>query len=495
MIHSIDDEGQSLAHVAIRKGRSDILVWLLEQEPDLLYKVDNKGKTLVDAALEPFCQEDLLEILFEKAPTLTDKEGRTLVQIAAADHLGRSRLLKKILDKQPSLIRSVDDKGRNLAHIAAAYNRLYECTPLQILFEREPDLFHHVDNEGKTIAHVAVEKGVKSTIMFIFEKAPDLMYRVDNEGRNLAHIAIEKDNASVLEYILEQAPDLIRSVDNEGRSLIHVAVEKGTQNILFSIFREAAPDLIHDADNEDGGLVFKLARLGWQDALECLLDKAPDLIHRVDDNGNTLAHIAVEEGDEYMLWDIVSRRDHALIHRVNNEGKNLVQTALECDNVSMFSYLLTLHPELANSLDERAGNLPQITIEDELRFRIPFMLHSYTIRSIDSTDSRGRRVSKTVVEPRDGHMFDKLTYVNPELARSIINNLAQIAFDQDKSEIYKFFMENTPEFKSAEEGVKVRIMAELVAQAVEEGKPKILQMLIEKDYSLVLYAALARPRG
>ncbi|KAI3920563.1 hypothetical protein MKW92_036003 [Papaver armeniacum] len=169
--------------------------------------------------------------------------------------------------------------------------------------------------------HIAVISGDTGFATKILSKKPDLALKEDAQGSTPLHYASVRTNLEMVKLLL-RAPgttDACTVQDKDGRTPLHVAAMKDQFEIM-KLLMEERPEAIHLKNDHNGETIlhFCVKSNSNLKTLELLLNNLvlaplpeqnpnPTSINSIDNDGNTILHLALEMGNikimDYLLLD------------------------------------------------------------------------------------------------------------------------------------------------------------------------------------------------
>eukprot|EP00672_Neobodo_designis_P024398 CAMPEP_0174830096 /NCGR_PEP_ID=MMETSP1114-20130205/2339_1 /TAXON_ID=312471 /ORGANISM="Neobodo designis, Strain CCAP 1951/1" /LENGTH=973 /DNA_ID=CAMNT_0016063881 /DNA_START=73 /DNA_END=2991 /DNA_ORIENTATION=+ len=393
---------ESLAHLAARGGRVDVLAWIHEHVPfgpavlefwdaaetfEFWDATDNQGSTFTGAAAASG-QQSVLEWVSRQAALrhcLGANQGQTgTVAHVAALH-GHSRLLHwlalwaasegdtsvlaSVHDADAELLaRPVDDDGRTIAHIAAAAGCI---DTLEWLSATAPRVLAAQDERGRCIAHHAALGGQVGVLRWLRAHGDFgdawLAAAMLADGRVAAHSAVwwlsRADDYRILEWLRAQC-DLgidasvgtwvTTTTNTDGETVAHDAARCGELSVLQSL----PLDALRARRAKDDATVAHIAAeagvagvLQWLRAHEDFGDSWVDTA--VDGNGENVAHAAARRGHVSVLQSLSVE---TLQTRRGKDGATIAHTAAAAGDVDVLKWLLA-RADLGSSLLQQRNDL------------------------------------------------------------------------------------------------------------------------------------------
>ncbi|XP_064983513.1 ankyrin repeat-containing protein At5g02620-like [Musa acuminata AAA Group] len=266
--------GNSMLHIAAKKGHTDFCNEALDRQPLLLQLKNARGDTPLHIAARAGHHQlvnDLISIASGRSAQGDDRVC-SLVQMAndvgntalhEAVQNGHEQVVDALMAKAPGvsavtnnvngvsplftavecesvpIVRRLLEAGEascdgpnGQTALHSAVLRSYEIT--KILLEERPGLMKKADNDGSTPLHFAASTSDIAMVELLLEKDASIARLQDNDGASAIHVAARGEHVSPIEHLVKVLPDCVELMDNEGRSFLHVAIEKESEmNLLI----------------------------------------------------------------------------------------------------------------------------------------------------------------------------------------------------------------------------------------------------------------------
>ncbi|KAI8557896.1 hypothetical protein RHMOL_Rhmol04G0046500 [Rhododendron molle] len=173
-------DGLNALH-ASRHCCGTIISELIKQNPDLMRKLDNRGKAAIHHAVEADYWV-LLDRMLKADPSIAlfpDAEGYTA--LLRASRRGCWKICEKILRVCPESIEARNDKGQHVLHLA----RRSISVPVEYFGKIPPEMWELVnvgDDEGNTPLHLAVKEDHYVKAILLTSSASIDLGAVNKEG-------------------------------------------------------------------------------------------------------------------------------------------------------------------------------------------------------------------------------------------------------------------------------------------------------------------------
>ncbi|KAK2639585.1 hypothetical protein Ddye_027380 [Dipteronia dyeriana] len=156
---SLNYEGSNnmtLLHIAVMRRNIDVTREILNAKKDLLTKMDVKQRNALHYAAAAANEVKNIVALLSKEDDLLaykrDCNGQTPIHLATKN--GRFGVVKMLVNDYPDVIEVLDNKQRNILHLAAQHGHGYIVSFIIKLPEKD-DLLNMLDEDGNTPLHLA----------------------------------------------------------------------------------------------------------------------------------------------------------------------------------------------------------------------------------------------------------------------------------------------------------------------------------------------------
>jgi ankyrin repeat protein len=335
-----DSHGYTVLNFAASAGQTNIKMYdyLIKMTANIKTDKNHKGANallLVAPYLENY---SLINYLLTKGASLNDKDtdGNGLFEYAAKG--GNIPFLK-------TLIKRGIDKGENAMIFASQGLRRKKNTLETYKFLENVGIKPNVVNKaGKNPLHaIAYNSKNLETYSYFLSKGVDINSQ-DLEGNSPFINATNTNTLGVVAFLYKTVED-INLKDANGRSALAKAVQKNTLNVVAFLLEKEAN--IHTVDAKGNSLSYYLIQTfnanktsNFEEKLT-ILQKNGLVMNRKQSNGNTLLHIATEQGNLALLkrlsyFDID-------VNKQNEEGISALQiAAMTSKNTNILTYLISL---------------------------------------------------------------------------------------------------------------------------------------------------------
>ncbi|KAK0607423.1 hypothetical protein LWI29_014753 [Acer saccharum] len=271
LLWKANNKGETLLHFAARYGHGDIAKELIEEckklhnkdqehgvEPTrlMLGKTNNKAK---DTALHEAIRHNHIDVvnkLIEEDPDLpyeANGYGETPLYLAA--EMGYIEIVKKILGTCKS---SAGRGPMNRTALHAAVIRKDK----ELLREKE-NLINKEDEQGRLPLHYAAYLGYDDIVDVLLDKDPCIVYKADKEGKRALHLAAGNGKVSVVDKHISKFPCCCELVDNKGRNALHLALAgENSQTVNHVLKNPLVGNLVNQKDETGNTPLLQLANSG-----------------------------------------------------------------------------------------------------------------------------------------------------------------------------------------------------------------------------------------
>ncbi|KAG4927563.1 hypothetical protein JHK82_053327 [Glycine max] len=283
-VDSVDQNGDTLLHVAISKSRPDIVQLLLEFNADVESK-NRSGETPLESACASG-EELIVELLLAHKANTERTESSSLGAIHLSAREGRREVLRLLLLKGAS-VDSLTKDGYTALHLAVREGSR-DCARLLLANNARTDI--RDSRDGDTCLHVAAGVGDESMVKLLLNKGANKDVRNFN-GKTAYDVAAEKGHARVF--------DALRLGDG-----LCVAARKGEVRSIQRLIEGGA--VVDGRDQHGWTALHRACFKGRVEAVRALLERGIDVEAR-DEDGYTALHCAVEAGHADVAEVLVKR--------------------------------------------------------------------------------------------------------------------------------------------------------------------------------------------
>lgn len=177
--------------------------------------------------------------IFEKTIKKCKKEGLNPAIVAANN--GDLEFLQYLDDKYCYSLRSQDNDGNNIAHIAIEKN---DNGLLRFVIQNNPGLLYVFNQDGYSPIDLACKKYDINAINLLIDKHVDihkaLLIKRISSGNTVAHIAVYQNDIELLKRIEKIAPEIFTIKNDEFHTPLEIAWERDNKK-AFRIASKHSP--------------------------------------------------------------------------------------------------------------------------------------------------------------------------------------------------------------------------------------------------------------
>ncbi|XP_048257878.1 uncharacterized protein LOC124126822 isoform X2 [Haliotis rufescens] len=323
----VDNDVDSLLHLACYGGDTAIVQYLVSPS-----NVNTRGQCgwtpVMMAAFKG--HQSMFDLLVSKNAdlTLVDNTGDSLLLNACFG--GNTAIVQYLVS--PSNVNTRGQYGWTPVMMAAFKGHQ---SVFDLLVSKHADLTL-VDNNGDSLLHIACNGGDTAIVQYLVSLS-NVNTRGQN-GRTPVMMAASKGHQSVFELLISKDADLTL-VDNNGNSLLHLACNGGNTAIVQYL---VSPSNINTRGQNEWTPVMMAAMKRHQIVFDLLVSKNADLT-LVDKDGDSLLHIACNDGDTAIVQYLVSPSN---INTRGQYGRTPVMMAAFKGHQSMFDLLVSKDADL-----------------------------------------------------------------------------------------------------------------------------------------------------
>jgi ankyrin repeat protein len=340
-VDSLNDVGESVAHIAAREGHKDIIGILINQRANLLLPniagrlplhLAAKGGhdtivvDLANATPEALGQKDSIGKTPLETARSKGKEGTT----AILEALQQSRI-----ESSGMTVHQAAERGLYDGRLGVRYFWNHGCD------------VNAVDANGDSVLHIAARRADMKVFMAASQANVSPLLR-NNKGQTALHIAAEGTlpaHTVMVKNLCHNVPALIDIENNEGNCAIHLAAAKGALD-SFNHLLETQRTL--DVFNRAGDCpVHMAARNEHVDIIKACRDRHYSLGKVNPVNGNTPLHSAVIAQKTTAALHLIEYRVNTNL--ANKAGETAINIAAKHDMVAAVVTMLRQNNGLANT--------------------------------------------------------------------------------------------------------------------------------------------------
>ncbi|KAF7836478.1 ankyrin repeat-containing protein [Senna tora] len=243
-----------------------------------------------------------------------DKSSDTALHVAS--RYGHAEMVCEILRLWPQMVDALNNNHETPIHECCRNGNL---KVLKLLLEANPMAFHQnyiheaipkgaAKGANKSCIHIAALRGHTDVVRELINKRPDLAEEIDKYGNSLLHHACSQGRKEIVRMLVMQDENLALKYNRNGYMPLHLAVINGRVPILREFASHCTASFQYLTGQEE--TIFHLAaRYGRYDALVFLANNplTQDLLHRTDQQGNSVLHLAVAGGHYKMAVFLITQ--------------------------------------------------------------------------------------------------------------------------------------------------------------------------------------------
>ena len=224
-----NDQGQTLAHVAVKNDNLSIIKYVLEKDPSLLSKTDNDDYSVLHLAVERGAL-DIVKYLVEiHDANIIERNRRDLARTAVhtAVQFGHLNMLKYFVEERSVNVNMPgewQDKPPVFLAVQYSHPDIFDY----LVEERKADLTA-VDFFGENILFIAAKVGNLSLIKRLLDdkKIVFELNQRNNNGETLVMTALKVNHTDVLKYLVDKKhADVNIPEEWDSTTLLHLAASR-----------------------------------------------------------------------------------------------------------------------------------------------------------------------------------------------------------------------------------------------------------------------------
>ncbi|XP_040369232.1 ankyrin repeat-containing protein At5g02620 [Rosa chinensis] len=183
LLRMANSERDTALHVAVRCGHHDVVILLMDADPELCCYTNNANESPLFLAV---CK-------------------------------GFPKIGSCILDKSPASLSFEGVKGVTALH--AAVTRNSTCKDIvKMMVTKNPEIIKEVDELGWTPLHYAAFRGNVSAIRSLIKRDSSVAYILDNCGMSALHVAAYGGRIEVMKELIQLRPDTCDLLNHKGQT-------------------------------------------------------------------------------------------------------------------------------------------------------------------------------------------------------------------------------------------------------------------------------------
>ncbi|XP_062589127.1 serine/threonine-protein phosphatase 6 regulatory ankyrin repeat subunit B-like [Saccostrea cucullata] len=302
------NKGKTALHYCCKNGKLQMCRYLINDQPDLVQIVDSSGINVLHETARGG-NVKILKFLLDKGIDVknTSFTGKTILHFCCKK--GQKEMLKYVISKYPSLVKSIDNDGCNLLHDAACGGNI---DIFKLLIKHNLDVKSKT-NKGKTVLHLCCKNGWIGLCLYLVENYHCLIKLSDNKGKTALHDAAWGGNIDVFKVLTKQNID-VTNTTNTGKTILHFCCMNGKLQMC-----------------------------------KFLVKNYPFLIEKIDNDGETLLHSSAWGGNVYLFKFLIGKGLN--VNSKTKEGKTVLHMCCMNGKVQMCKYIVENHPDLVRISD------------------------------------------------------------------------------------------------------------------------------------------------
>ncbi|GLJ42545.1 hypothetical protein SUGI_0882040 [Cryptomeria japonica] len=319
IVKDITPQGNTVLHIAAKRGHAHFVKEILGLEPELLKVANSKGDTALHEAARRGYADVVKELLNDKsAELLVDKDVEGFQTAEIED------------------LTNFQNAEKNTALHEAAKGGHGDV--VSVLLKCNEDATSVVNQNGESPLYKACEEGHLKVVVQLFKSATSLTLERIHDNKTILHAALLGGHKDVAAYLLQELPKLAKSSDKFGSTPLHLAISREDEHV----------EIVQELLKADSSACYKF-----------------------NVKGMTPLHIAAEKGHAHILQEILNCRPDCIELNDQKHKRNILHLAVGNEQSKVVRYLLRKRrmemSELINEPDKE-GNTPLhlATIKDSL---------------------------------------------------------------------------------------------------------------------------------
>nr|CAD7426767.1 unnamed protein product [Timema monikensis] len=380
-INTVDSEGCTALHAAVRGGQLEVVQLLVERNAHINCQ-DVHGYTALKYCVRDG-RLDVLEFLVKNKGDINLSDENQVNLLHHASRAGQLESVKYLLSLGID-INSCDRLGFTALHHAIKNSKLHIVTYLS---EANADvnlpdnlgqsplieaarygkldivkyLFHNgakasmTDNDGCDVFLHATRRGRQNVVKYLFEMNANTC-SVDKNGLGGLHFASMNGSPDVVKYLVRKAFD-VKASDKNGLQALHYAAQYG-RLIIVKYLLEAGAD-ISVLDNDGRNVLIHASLRVQSRTVRFFILKGVD-VNVLDNEGFDSLYHVVKNGQLNLVRFLVKKG--AVIDNVYSEGNTIIHIATENNHLDVLEYLVNIKKVDVNATNIRGETALNIAI-------------------------------------------------------------------------------------------------------------------------------------
>ncbi|XP_067660182.1 putative ankyrin repeat protein RF_0381 [Haliotis asinina] len=429
----VNDEKETILHVACQGGNVDIIQYLLTKDIVDIDRQDESDWTPVMHAAK--CgHKDVFDVLVEGGADLSIMGKNKINTLHLACKGGNVEIIKYLLKHDTVDINSRDEKGWTPIMHGAKFG--HEDV-FDVLVEGGADL-SLVNGDRETILHLACKGDNVEIIKYLLKHdTVDINSRDEKGWTPIMHGASLGDK-DVFDVLIDKGADLSQ-VGEDKETILHLACEGNNVEIIKYLLNHSIVDI--DSRDEKGWTpIMHGASHGHKDVFDVLVEAGADL-SLVNGYRETILHLACKGGNVEIIKYLLKHDTVGINSRNMNGWTPVMHTVFEGHN-DAFGVLVEAGVDLSQVTNDNETIL-HVACEWEHLGIIKYLLTHNTV-DINSRDDWGLTpVMRATVMGRE-NAFNLLVKWRADLSLldDCNDNILHLACRRDSIEIVKYLLTN-----------------------------------------------------
>ena len=381
LVSSTTKDGNTLAHLAAKKGSTDVLKAMFAVDKALVTNAKNRfnSNSPLHLATEGGHIESV-KLMLENGVSPTDENNDGFTPVHLAAKCGHADIFDIFAKSGVSLKQPSSKIGMTALHIASYFGEeeitreLFKHIPAYITTtmptKPENALIEELCYESDlTPLHLASYSGSENVVRAILNQSGvDVGFPSNPSGYSSLHLACLSGHVGVVGLLLSRSTDLLKNKDCLGRTSLHVAAAHGHNEMCLVLLGQGAEFEVQD--NEQWSPLHLAAKGGFLDIVSLLVSsgamttattyegKIPLWYACVENNKNVVEFLLRQPHDSYELLE-----DEKYIYNLMKMAKMDNQKSIE-DFIfvapapaDIAAKLSALYRDMAETEKERADDL------------------------------------------------------------------------------------------------------------------------------------------
>ncbi|XP_048246155.1 ankyrin repeat domain-containing protein 50-like [Haliotis rufescens] len=403
----LDDDGNTILHVACKGGNVEIVNYVLTQDSVDVNSINGEMQTPAwTAALHG--HKEVFDLLLRKGTDLpyVDFDDNTILHIACKG--GNIEIVNYVITAKIVDINTRGFEGYTPVMEAAVSGHK---DVFDVLVRRGADL-SLFDDQGCTSLHAACRGGNVETVKYILTQNIEIIYTSCSDGSTPVLVAVSNGQKEVFDLLVENEADLLFENEN-GDGILHNACRGGNIEIVKYILKQSIVDI-----NSRGYFGFTPAMItatrGQKDIFDLLLAHRADLL-LVDETGSNILHIACTGGHTGLV-NYVLKQNIVDINSRTPEGWTSAMITASAGHKDVLTLLVTEGADLTLVTGKRR-NILHIAFQRKHMELVKYIL-TQDVVDINEEDRQGITPVLLAAESGHGDIFDLMVSKGADLSRA-----------------------------------------------------------------------------